>query len=94
MSGRDTATLGPGSVLVGSLPAALMADQAPDRSTVEAVFTRRPERDEVVEIMGAEPVPFVSPSKSRDRVGAMAHGVRVDRAQINDWIDEGGRGRS
>lgn len=50
----DTATLGLGSVLVGSLPAALMTDEAPDRYTVEAVFTRRPERDEIAEILGSE----------------------------------------
>ncbi len=54
-SGADTATLGLGSVLVGSLPAALMTDdEAPDRYTVEAVFTRRPERDEITEILGSE----------------------------------------
>lgn len=52
-SGAHTATLGLGSVLVGSLPAALMTDHAPDRYTVEAVFTRRPERDEVTEILGS-----------------------------------------
>lgn len=52
-SGADTATLGLGSVLVGSLPAALMTDEAPDRYTVEAVFTRRPERDEITEILGS-----------------------------------------
>ncbi|WP_231902631.1 hypothetical protein [Microbacterium sp. TNHR37B] len=53
-SGGDTATLGLGSVLVGSLPAALMTDEAPDRYTVEAVFTRRPERDEIEQILGSE----------------------------------------
>ncbi len=50
-SGPDAATLGLGSVLVGSLPAALMTVEAPDRYTVEAVFTRRPERDEVTQIL-------------------------------------------
>lgn len=53
-SGTDVAVLGLGSVLVGSLPAALMTDDAPDRYTVEAVFTRRPVRDEVAEILGSE----------------------------------------
>lgn len=53
-SGADTATLGLDSVLVGSLPAALMTDHAPDRYTVEAVFTRRPEADEITEILGTE----------------------------------------
>lgn len=46
-SGPDTGLLGLGSVLVGSLPSALMTVDAPDRYTVEAVFTRRPEEDEV-----------------------------------------------
>lgn len=53
-SGIETATLGLGSVLVGSLPATLMTDKAPNRYTVEAVFTRRPEQDEVIEILGCE----------------------------------------
>lgn len=52
--GTDAVALGLGSVLVGSLPAALMTDHAPDRYTVEAVFTRRPERDEIKEILGSE----------------------------------------
>jgi hypothetical protein len=59
-SGVDAATLGLGSVLVGSLPAALMTDHAPDRYTVEAVFTRRPERDEVTEILGSETRDFLA----------------------------------
>lgn len=46
------ATLGLDSVLVASLPAALMTEAAPERYTVEAVFTRRPEKAEVAEIMG------------------------------------------
>jgi hypothetical protein len=53
-SGGDAATLGLGSVLVGSLPAALMTEDAPDRYTVEAVFSRRPEREEVTAILGDE----------------------------------------
>lgn len=53
-TGADAATLGLGSVLVGSLPAALMTADAPDRYMVEAVFSRRPERDEVVAILGSE----------------------------------------
>jgi len=53
-SGADSATLGLGTVLVGSLPATLMTEKAPDRYTVEAVFTRRPERDEITEILGSE----------------------------------------
>ena len=53
-SGPDVGALGLGSVLVGSLPAALLTDHAPERYTVEAVFTRRPERDEMTEILGSE----------------------------------------
>jgi len=44
--------LGLGSVLVDSLPTELMTADAPDRYTVEAVFTRRPEQDEVRGILG------------------------------------------
>lgn len=174
-SGVDAATLGLGSVLVGSLPAALMTDEAPDRYTVEAVFTRRPERDEVIEILGsetrdflaqagyptvevtisdrrleiantnleelrdglasvladrladisagvrdrqdaaavvfqnaavsenartaavtalAESVTFAPSPAGQDSAGAEANRVRSDRAQIDDWTDEGGHGRS
>lgn len=53
-SGTETGALGLGTVLVGSLPAALLTDHAPERYTVEAVFSRRPERDEVTEILGSE----------------------------------------
>lgn len=58
--GIDAATLGLGSVLVGSLPADLMTDHAPDRYTVEAVFTRRPEREEVTEILGSQTQEFLA----------------------------------
>jgi len=51
-SGVDTATLGLGSVQVGSLPAALMTDHSPARYSVEAVFTRRPEHNEVKGLLG------------------------------------------
>ncbi|WP_210418419.1 hypothetical protein [Agromyces intestinalis] len=46
-------SLGLGSVFLGSLPTTLLTDEAPDRYTVEAVFTRRPEREEVEQIAGA-----------------------------------------
>lgn len=59
-SGADAAALGLGSVLVGSLPAALMTDDAPDRYTVEAVFSRRPDRDEVTEILGGATREFLA----------------------------------
>jgi len=49
-----SAPLGLGSVLVGSLPSALMTADAPARYTVEAVFTRRPQREEIAEILGDE----------------------------------------
>ena len=51
-SGVVTATLGLGSVLVGSLPAALMTDHSPARYSVEVVFSRRPEHDEVTGLLG------------------------------------------
>lgn len=47
---KNDSPLGLGSVLVGSLPATLMTDDAPDRYTVEAVFTRQADRDEVTAI--------------------------------------------
>jgi len=172
-SGVDAATLGLGSVLVGSLPAALMTDEAPERYTVEAVFTRRPERDEVIEILGsgtrdfltkagypvaeltisdrrleisntnleelrdglasadclaeisagvrarqdaaavvfqkaaasenaraatvtalAESVTFARSQSGQGVTGAKETRARSDRAQIDDWTDEGGHGRS
>lgn len=53
-SGLDAAPLGLGSVLVDSLPAALLTDDSPDRYTVEAVFTRRPSRDEIAGILSGD----------------------------------------
>ncbi len=58
--GADAATLGLGSVLVGSLPAALMTDDAPERYTVETVFTRRPQKDEVAAILDGETRDFLT----------------------------------
>ncbi len=59
-SGLDAAPLGLGSVLVDSLPAALLTDDTPDRYTVEAVFTRRPSREEIAAILSGP---------TRDRLG-------------------------
>lgn len=50
----ETGPLGLSSVLVASLPATLLTDAAPDRYTVEAIFTRRPDPDEVSAIIGEE----------------------------------------
>lgn len=50
--GHGTEPLGLTSVLLGSLPATLLTDGAPDRYTVEAVFTRKADRDEVAAIQG------------------------------------------
>lgn len=52
IAGQDPGLLGLGSVLIGSLPATLLTDTAPDRYTVEAVFTRKTDRDEVAAIQG------------------------------------------
>lgn len=49
-----TDALGIGTILVGSLPATLLTDDAPERYTVEAVFTRKPDRDEIVAILDGE----------------------------------------
>ena len=54
IAGQNPELLGLGSVLVGSLPAALMTDDAPDHYTVEAVFTRKADRDEVDAIQSSE----------------------------------------
>ena len=56
----DIGVLGLRSVLVGSLPPALLTSSAPDRYTVEAVFTRRPEPDEVTQILGNDTRTFLS----------------------------------
>lgn len=53
-AGRLPELLGLSTVLVGSLPAALLTDDAPDRYTVEAVFTRKADRDEIAAIQGHE----------------------------------------
>jgi len=50
----ETGSLGLSSVLVASLPATLLTEAAPDRYTVEAIFTRRPDPDEVSAIIGEE----------------------------------------
>ncbi|MGZ0069036.1 hypothetical protein [Microbacterium arborescens] len=44
--------LGLDSVLAGSLPAGLMTEDPPARYTVEAVFTRRPGKEEVRDVLG------------------------------------------
>lgn len=47
---KNETPLGLGSILVGSLPSTLMTEDAPERYTVEAVFTRKADRDEVAAI--------------------------------------------
>jgi hypothetical protein len=59
-SGSDVALLGLGSVLVGSLPATLLTDAAPDRYTVEAVFTRRAAPDELAQLLGGDTRQFLA----------------------------------
>lgn len=49
---KNVEPLGLKAVMVSSLPATLMTDDAPDRYTVEAVFTRQADRDEVAAIHG------------------------------------------
>jgi hypothetical protein len=56
----DIDVLGLRSVLAGSLPPALLTASAPDRYTVEAVFTRRPDQDEVAGILGNDTRAFLS----------------------------------
>lgn len=59
-TGGDVDLLGLGSVLVGSLPSTLLTDAAPDHYTVEAVFTRRPDPDEINEILGGDTRDFLA----------------------------------
>jgi len=53
-AGRRDDVLGLGAVIVGSLPATLFTQDAPDRYLVEAVFSRRPQREEIEAILGNE----------------------------------------
>lgn len=61
---RSTVTepLGLSSVLTGSLPLSLLTDHAPERYTVEAVFTRRPHPDELKELLGGSTREYMSKS--------------------------------
>ncbi|TPW71611.1 hypothetical protein [Schumannella sp. 10F1B-5-1] len=49
----ERTALGLRSVLVGALPVSLLTVDAPERYTVEAVFSRRPEREEIDGILAA-----------------------------------------
>jgi len=48
----ERSPLGLRSIMVGSLPVSLLTPDAPERYTVEAVFSRRPEREEVDGVLG------------------------------------------
>lgn len=56
----NSAPLGLVSVVVGSLPSALLTDLAPDRYLVEAVFSRRPHKDEITQILGTETAAYLA----------------------------------
>lgn len=53
-------SLGLRAVLVDSLPATLFTGDAPDRYTVEAVFSRKPERAEIDAILAAGTQEFLA----------------------------------
>jgi hypothetical protein len=53
-AGRKDDVLGLGTIIVGSLPATLFTDDAPDRYLVEAAFNRKPQREEIEAILGNE----------------------------------------
>lgn len=59
-TGLGPEPLGLSAVLVGSLPATLLTEEAPDRYTVEAVFTRKTDRDEVAAIQGGQTRAYLS----------------------------------
>lgn len=71
--GQSPELLGLSAVLVGSLPATLMTDDAPDRYTVEAVFTRKADRAEITAIQGHE---------TRTRLSA--HGFPTVELRVTD----------
>ncbi|GAB3799050.1 hypothetical protein GCM10028798_11960 [Humibacter antri] len=56
----DIGVLGLRSVLVGSLPPALLTASAPERYAIEAVFTRRPEVEELAGILSPETRDFLT----------------------------------
>lgn len=60
IAGQEPGLLGLGSVLIGSLPATLLTETAPERYTVEAVFTRKTDRDEVAAIEGDKTRAYLS----------------------------------
>ncbi len=60
IAGKSPELLGLDSILVGSLPATLMTDDAPDRYTVETVFTRKAGRDEVAAIQSSQTRDYLS----------------------------------
>lgn len=68
--------LGLGAILVDALPPTLFTDEAPERYTVSAVFTRRPTRSEIDAIHG---------SGTRDALRAAGYGavdVRVSDRRL------------
>lgn len=50
--GQSADLLGLRTILIDSLPPTLLTNEAPDRYTVDAVFNRRPHREEVEAILG------------------------------------------
>ncbi|MDQ1125859.1 hypothetical protein QE428_000892 [Microbacterium sp. SORGH_AS 505] len=72
-AGSSPALLGLRSILVTTLPSELMTANAPDRYTVEAVFTRRVEPDEIAAIEGNE-----------TRAQLSAHGYSTAELRVSD----------
>lgn len=73
IAGVEAPLLGLNSVLVPSLPATLMTNEAPDRYTVEAVFTRKADRDEIIAIQNSE-----------TRARLTAHGYSTVELHVSD----------
>lgn len=82
IAGQSPELLGLETVLVGSLPATLMTDDAPDRYTVEAVFTRKTDRDEVTAIQGSDTRAHLS-AKGFPTVELHASDRRLEIANTN-----------
>lgn len=87
-SGTDGAALGPGAVRVGSLPAALPTDHAPERS-VESEHARAEALAALARSIAFDVATYADAPRS---AGDRAAGAAKDREQIDSWRSEGGHG--
>jgi hypothetical protein len=81
-NGSDAALLGIGSVRVDSLPATLLTDGAPATYTVEAIFTRRPDAEELTQILDGDMHQFLT-HIGYPKVGLTVSNSRLEIANTN-----------